>query len=444
MADPVRAITEAIPEEVMEVARRLRGAGHAVFVVGGAVRDLLLGRRPEDWDLATSARPDQMRPLFAGWRLVEVGARHGTLGVVAGGRVVEVTTFRVEGPYRDRRHPDFVRFVDTLREDLARRDFTVNALALDPSSGELHDPWGGLRDLERGLVRAVGDPAARFREDALRLLRAFRLVAEYGWDLDAATAEAVEACAPLATGVAAERVRTELERVLAAPHAGRALALMERHRLLGELFPGYDFGGVPWPALDRLPARVELRLAALLLAPHLAARPAPAARSTSAARATSPAAPAVRALLERWRFPAGVTTAVTAMVRAWPPPVPPYCGPGGPAADVALRRWMAAAGRDAAEGVALITRELLPGGEELHRRVSEELARRIPLSVEELPVSGRDVMEVLGTGPGPRVGAALRELLALVWEDPSLNDRKKLLGVLERRAAGAGEGTRRS
>ncbi|MEW5933875.1 MAG: hypothetical protein AB1816_09850, partial [Bacillota bacterium] len=171
-----------IPEEVMRVARRLRGAGHAVFVVGGAVRDLVAGRQPADWDLATSARPEQMRPLFADWRVIDVGARHGTLGLTVEERVVEVTTFRVEGPYGDRRHPDYVRFVDTLYEDLSRRDFTVNALALDPFTGDLHDPQGGVRDLRLGLIRAVGEAEARFREDALRLLRAFRLVAEYGWE----------------------------------------------------------------------------------------------------------------------------------------------------------------------------------------------------------------------------------------------------------------------
>lgn len=404
------------------VARRLREAGHAAFVVGGAVRDLLAGRQPGDWDLATSARPEVMRALFTGWRVIDVGARHGTLGVVPtpwpGGappvpRVVQVTTFRVEGPYGDRRHPDYVRFVATLYEDLARRDFTVNALALDPFSGELHDPYRGVADLERGLVRAVGDAEARFREDALRPLRAFRLVAEHGWEIEGDTARAIRTCVGLVAHVARERVRVELERILPAPHAGLALALMAGYGLLGVLFPGTDFSRVPWEAIDRLPPRVAVRLGALLRIARAPARP----------------------LVARWGFPAReaehavalATTRVDAGLLAGSP--------------LARRRWMAQVGRERARDLALVVRELEPAwGEAFYREVSRDLERGLPLTVEELPVSGHDVMEALGLTPGPEVGAVLRELLEAVWRDPSLCHRAALLSLMRRRLPGSASG----
>lgn len=441
----------------MRVARRLRGAGHAVFVVGGAVRDLVAGRQPADWDLATSARPDQMRPLFSDWRVIDVGARHGTLGLTVEERAVQVTTFRVEGPYGDRRHPDYVRFVDTLYEDLSRRDFTVNALALDPFTGDLHDPQGGVRDLRLGLIRAVGEAEARFREDALRLLRAFRLVAEYGWEIEPATARAIEECAPLAGEVASERVRVEWERIVQGLHAGRALALMVRHRLLGQLFPGLCFEQVPWDAIDRLPPRVDLRLAALLRASAAVGGPAgvsaPGAAGAAGASAAgtagvpevagaagpgagapgpgADAGPNLRGLLTRWRFPTRVVDSVVALAGARVDEA--LLRSDGPS----LRRWISEVGRERAADLALILRELLPErGEAFFGRVRGELERGVPVTVEELPVSGRDVMELLGLAPGPQVGAVLQDLLASVWDDPSRNDRETLLQLLRRRAPG--------
>lgn len=417
-----------IPEEVMRVARRLRGAGHAVFVVGGAVRDLVAGRQPADWDLATSARPDQMRPLFSDWRVIDVGARHGTLGLTVEERVVQVTTFRVEGPYGDRRHPDYVRFVDTLCEDLSRRDFTVNALALDPFTGDLHDPQGGVRDLRLGLIRAVGEAEARFREDALRLLRAFRLVAEYGWEIEPATARAIEECAPLAGEVASERVRVEWERIVQGLHAGRALALMVRHRLLGQLFPGLRFEQVPWDAIDRLPPRVDLRLAALLRASAPVA--GAAGPGAGAPGPGADAGPNLRGLLTRWRFPTRVVDSVVALAGTRVDEA--LLRSDGPA----LRRWISEVGRERAADLALILRELLPErGEAFFGRVRAELERGVPVTVEELPVSGRDVMELLGLAPGPQVGAVLQDLLASVWDDPSRNDRETLMQLLRRRAS---------
>ncbi|MFZ5768025.1 MAG: CCA tRNA nucleotidyltransferase [Bacillota bacterium] len=427
-----------IPGEVMTVARRVKEAGHAVYVVGGALRDLLLGQQPADWDLATSARPEEMYAVFAGWRLIDVGARHGTLAVIPAGAcgVVQVTTFRVEGPYGDHRRPDYVRFVSSLYEDLSRRDFTVNALALDPFTGELHDPWEGQQDIERGLVRAVGDAETRFREDALRPLRAFRLVAGHGWEIEPATSEAIARCASLVEKVAPERVRVELERILQGPRAGKALRLMGEHGLLAYLFPGAGFSRVSWDALDRLPPRVDLRLAALLQMadlrvagpPHTVELTPAGGRPAIPAQAQAPLEARVEAMVARWRFPSRVVEAVVALVIHQADEALLEATP------VRLRRWIAEVGRDRASDVARIAQVRWPGrGDALARRVRAELEGRLPTTVEELPVSGRDVMELLNLPPGPRVGQVLRELLEMVWDDPCLNDRETLCRLLRRR-----------
>ncbi len=192
----------------------LRGAGGAAQPGGGCVRDLLLGRVPGDWDVTTSARPEQVQALFS--HTIPTGVRHGTVTVAEGGMTIEVTTFRRESGYGDARHPDAVYFDADLPGDLARRDFTVNAMALGESL-DVIDPFDGRGDLKRRLIRAVGDPAARFSEDALRVLRGVRFAAQLGFDLEEGTAAAMETCAALVDRVSAERVRTEVEKILLSP-----------------------------------------------------------------------------------------------------------------------------------------------------------------------------------------------------------------------------------
>lgn len=203
-----------LPEPVERCCAALREAGHAAHPVGGCVRDLLLGRVPGDWDVTTSARPEEVQALFS--HTVPTGVKHGTVTVVEGEMAIEVTTFRRESGYTDARHPDAVAFDTDLTGDLARRDFTVNAMALDQEL-EVIDPFGGRDDLERGLIQAVGDPARRFSEDALRILRGVRFAAQLGFTLEADTAAAMEACAHLTDRVSAERVKTEVEKILLSP-----------------------------------------------------------------------------------------------------------------------------------------------------------------------------------------------------------------------------------
>ena len=182
----------SIPAAASRLLGALRRAGFEAYVVGGCVRDSLLGRTPGDWDICTSARPEQVRTVFSAYRQILTGEKHGTVAVIVGGTPYEITTYRVDGQYHDSRHPDAVQFVPQVQPDLARRDFTINAMAYNAAEG-LVDPFGGQKDLQNGLLRAVGEPQQRFTEDALRILRLYRFAARFGFTLDAATARAAAA-----------------------------------------------------------------------------------------------------------------------------------------------------------------------------------------------------------------------------------------------------------
>ena len=214
----------------------LHGAGHAAYAVGGCVRDSLLGLTPHDWDLCTSARPEQVMELFGEEKCIPTGLQHGTVTVKQGGRLYETTTFRTEGAYSDGRHPDAVCFVPDVREDLARRDFTINAMAYSAEEG-LIDPFGGRDDLAAHLVRAVGEPERRFEEDALRILRLYRFAARFGFAIDPATGAAARALGPHLDCVSAERIQEELLKLLAAPRPGSYLEPAVLAVILPELEP---------------------------------------------------------------------------------------------------------------------------------------------------------------------------------------------------------------
>ncbi len=211
-----------IPDHVRQLLEALRAAGYEACPVGGCVRDSLMGREPADWDICTAALPDQTRAVFAGRRLVDIGARHGTVAVVTDRGPVEITTYRTDGDYPDGRHPEHVAFVSSLEQDLARRDFTVNAMALAPD-GEIVDPFGGRADLAAGVIRCVGEPERRFGEDALRILRALRFASKLDFIIEPATARSAERDRTLLDKVSRERVLAELMGLLAGPGAGRVL-----------------------------------------------------------------------------------------------------------------------------------------------------------------------------------------------------------------------------
>ena len=242
----------------------LHAAGYAAYAVGGCVRDSLLGRTAHDWDLCTSALPQQVMELFGAERCIPTGLQHGTVTIKYGGQLYETTTFRTEGSYTDGRHPDEVQFVPDVREDLARRDFTINAMAYNEAEG-LVDPFGGQKDLQNGLLRAVGEPQQRFTEDALRILRLYRFAARFGFALDAATARAARQLAPHLDCISAERIQEELAKLLAAPQPGAYLEPAVLAVVLPELTP--ENLTAAKPVVDACPAGKEnlpVRWAALL------------------------------------------------------------------------------------------------------------------------------------------------------------------------------------
>ena len=244
---------------------RLHGAGYAAYAVGGCVRDSLLGRIPQDWDLCTSARPEQVLALFGERQCIPTGLQHGTVTIKYGGQLYETTTFRTEGAYTDGRHPDEVHFVPDVRQDLARRDFTINAMAYNDAEG-LIDPFGGQQDLQQGILRAVGDPATRFEEDALRILRLYRFAARFGFAIDPPTGQAARALCAHLDCVSVERIEEELSKLLAAP----APAAYLDEKILKVIVPELSAPALQAakPVVDACPAGTEdlpVRWAALLM-----------------------------------------------------------------------------------------------------------------------------------------------------------------------------------
>jgi tRNA nucleotidyltransferase (CCA-adding enzyme) len=419
---------------VLRVLGTLGRAGHRSWIVGGAVRDLLLRRvrhDPDEFDVATPATPEQVQALFP--RVLPTGIEHGTVTVLEGGKRVEVTTFRSEGAYEDGRRPSSVRFLGDLHEDLARRDFTVNALAWDPLAREFRDPFGGVADLRRKVIRAVGVASERFAEDGLRPLRAVRFASQLGFRLDRRTREAIPAAAPVVGQVSRERVAEELSRLLSGRHAGHALELLEGTGLLQ----------VVLPHLGERPAG-GVRHAVRVARDVVGDGPADVADAGGAERVRLlrlagllhdlPAEVAMRSVVEL-RLPNRLAVGVAARVAAGgcltgrPPP--------DPAGGTAVRRWLADVGLEVARDLldlwaadarhqGAATRARLAAVARLRSRVRRELSGRPPLTVGELALDGRAVMRLTGIPGGPAVGEALRHLLDRVVEDPSANRPDRL------------------
>ena len=427
------------PAAVRGIVDTLEEAGFETWCVGGAVRDALLGHPGLDWDVATAASPQQVRRLFR--RTVPVGIEHGTVGVLdREGRMHEVTTFRRD-VRTDGRHA-VVEFGASLEEDLARRDFTINAIAYSPSRGELRDPFDGQGDLSRGLMRAVGDPAARLAEDRLRALRAIRFAARFGFRIEPRTWQAIVDSAPHLGRLSAERVKQELEKTMEqVSRPGRAIALWRDAGALGALVPPLATIEDRWlEALDCLPApgprarprrRLD-RLTMLLLS--LGGREAEG--TARALRFANADAAWIGAMADRW---ASLGDEMTATIAE------------GTASDGTIRRWAAVAGRTRLAPLlrlaAALWRVDLAAGRQapeavavraLYRRAIR-VAYRDPIEIGDLAVDGDDLRRA-GIPPGPLLGRILHALLARVIEDPSLNRRETLVGLaLEIRARLTGE-----
>ena len=442
---------KTVPADVMAVLRTLRGASKQAWLAGGAVRDILCGATAQDFDVATDALPEQVVALFP--RVIPTGMQHGTVTVLSGQHKVEVTTFRGEGPYLDGRRPSSVSFLGDIDGDLARRDFTVNAIAWDPIAGVLRDPFSGLEDLRRRRLRAVGDPLARFREDGLRPLRAVRFASTLRLALDPPTRLAIPEALDVFARVAMERVRDELSKLLVrgAPPS-RGLRLLLRSGLLAHIVPelleSVNFGQNRfhrWDVwrhtlrcVDAAPPDLVVRLAALL---HDVGKPRSAAPKEGApgehtfydheklgARLTTD-------ILERLKFPRRETERVALLVAEHNWHYLPEWNDGtvrrvlariGPEELPALwklrRADLRARGRLVEEGLA--------NQAAAETRFQREVDRASALKVTDLAIDGEDVMRELRIGPGRQIGEVLSRLLERVLDDPDLNTPEQLIRLL--------------
>jgi tRNA nucleotidyltransferase (CCA-adding enzyme) len=449
-----RVPTEAIPTPVVGICHALREAGHRAWVVGGSLRDMILGIDVGDWDIATSARPQQVRRVFR--RVIPTGIEHGTVTVLHEGGQYEVTTLRGETSYSDGRRPDQIFFVDDIESDLARRDFTINAIAFDPLEGVTVDPFGGLADLERRLVRAVGDPLERFHEDGLRVLRAARFVATLEFALDANTEEAIRPTLGTFRKVSHERVRVEWLKALQAREPSRAFEVMRRTGIMEVTLPElleqvgceqnryhtYDVWTHSMVCVDAMRGDAIERLAALL---HDLGKPRARERSERTGDYTFYNHERVGAdMASRWlhayRYSKAERDKVVRMIRHH------LLGYEPRWSDAAVRRFMRRVGLDLIDPLLRLARadaeakgrpvhQELALIDELEARMAAQRTAGAPLSTKGMAISGQDVMARLGIPPGPAVGRILERLLERVLEDPHLNQRETLLALVEEVAA---------
>ena len=439
----------AAPKPVLAVMAQLHDADYEAFIVGGCVRDALLGLEPHDWDMTTNATPAQMKEAV-GFRSIDTGLKHGTITFLVDGEPIETTTYRTDGTYSDGRHPDSIAFARTLEEDLARRDFTVNAMAWAPQTGVV-DPFDGTQDLQNRLLRCVGDARERFSEDGLRVMRALRFAAVYGFDIEEATAQAVHDRKWMLQAVSAERISTELAKMMRAPD-GRHLAKIADEfadvlfQVIPELAPTWHFDQENpyhdrdlWTHLLDTMAAVEpdpdLRLAALL---HDIGKPSVKTKGDDGiahylGHAEAGAA-IVEPLLRRLKFSRRVIDEVTFLVAQhdhWPS-----------ATKKSARRFLARCGDEptARKVLALMKADRAAHSEKLsvrsidsldgvERYLDAVLAENTAFSVKDLAVSGDDLL-AMGWPESPALGAELSRLFDLVLAGDVPNERDALLAAI--------------
>jgi putative nucleotidyltransferase with HDIG domain len=436
-----------IPPILKEVAGIFNRAGKQAFLVGGAVRDILRGKKAHDWDLATDARPEEVIALFK--KVIPTGIRHGTVTILYKGNALETTTFRTESDYTDGRRPGRVEYAAAIEEDLSRRDFTMNAMALELPGGRLVDPFGGAEDIRRKLIRCAGRAEERFNEDGLRPLRALRFAAQLGFAVDGAALAAIPGALKTTAKVSPERVRDELDKILVSPKPSAAFLPMEKTGLLALLLPDLAAcRGVEQKGCHRF----DVLDHSLLACDYAAAKGFPL-RVILAALFHDLGKPHTRKLkdgvwtfyhhekesarlagniLRAYRYPNALTGAAVHLIEehmfcyddAW--------------TDAAVRRFIIRAGEEnledlyalrradafGAAGIAPSPALLLP----LMRRVETVLAQSRAFSLKDLAVSGKD-LTALGVKPGPSMGIILKELLETVVDDPALNTKEKLLEI---------------
>lgn len=416
--DAKTRLATAVPANVRDVCNTLTRAGHQAVAVGGAVRDALLGRAPGDWDIASSARPEEVMVLFR--NTIPTGLAHGTVTIVTGRGEhthVEVTAFRGEDGYSDGRRPDRVQFGVSLVEDLARRDLVVNAIAYDPANDRIIDPFGGQADLERRVLRAVGDAVVRFTEDGLRVMRAVRLAAQLDFALDPTTEAGIAPALPSLTKVSRERVSDELRKLLATALPSRGLAIARRTGIVRNIAPELDAAiaetqtGQWMERIDRAPS--QLRLPALFVPLGERDRVIRVMKQLKFSNAEAQLSGAL----------AGAFAAAAARADSLPPTA------------ASIRKQFSILGRDTAHLLLALWEIEEPKPQQF---VVGQGVINDPFMVKDLAVAGADLMQAFALSPGPIVGQLLDRLHDYVLEDPTRNTREQLLA----RAAEAARPTR--
>lgn len=427
-------LLDFIPESVREVLEKLVMKGFSVWVVGGALRDFLLGLTPNDWDLATNASPEKVSALFS--RVIPTGIKHGTVRIVLPDRYIESTSFAVSKGAG-------------IEGDLGRRDFTMNAMALSYPDGCFVDPFGGAQDLRKGILRATGDAFVRFREDPLRTLRAGRLISVYGFDLEQETFEALKAEASGLGRVATERIRDELFKMLVGPYFVKSFEKMVLGGVVEKILPelagqggvqrdgAADWISVVADPVQNCPPRLRVRLAALLNRVTLVSRGFEPGKWSGGAQKSQLGVQTALSVMERLRVPHKLQREVDLIIRGLLPEDALSWS------DAEIRRFLARTGEGYLEDVLAVSFamfraehdgcELCAAFERFRQRVDKVLATNPPLHIRDLALSGSDVMNILNLGPGPEVGAIIRWLYELVLEDPSLNSAKFLSNLLNKR-----------
>jgi len=415
-------------------------------VVGGAVRDLVDGREPGDFDIATDALPSDVKVVFR--RVIPTGIKHGTVTVLVKGESIEVTTFRTESAYSDRRHPDSVEFVPTLEEDLSRRDFTFNGMAIDPVNEKFTDPFGGAEDLRSRIVRAIGPPLDRFNEDSLRLLRAIRFATQFEASIEPETFDALRTAAPNLLKVSAERIRDELVKILSSRRPSRGFRLMRDSNTLQVVVPElsecigveqrglhrFDVFDHSLMACDAAPAdSLDLRLSALF---HDIGKPRSLEVLPDGTRTFHGhdrlSSEMTAAILRRLRFSNAVIDRVTTLIRHHMFSYTPEW------TDAAVRRFLARVGRENVDDLMELRRADseartgepadLRGLAEMGRRISSVTDAEHALTISDLSINGNDLADA-GIPKGRAMGTVLEHLLETVLDDPALNRRDRLTEI---------------
>ncbi len=461
-----------IPQEVIGVVHELTKAGFSAYLVGGCVRDIILGLEPKDWDVTTNATPEEIQKIFSRRSVAEVGTptqsvgagtvyenTFGTVGVKTNSedqrlKIVEVTTFRLEGKYTDKRHPDEVRFAKTIEEDLSRRDFTINAMAMEVESGKfkmesgynLVDPFNGRLDIKERIIRTVGDPLLRFGEDALRLMRAVRLAAELDFQIESATSHAIEEKAGELEMITKERIRDEFIKILEARNAARGIILLEELGLLRFVLPELSRGVSVGQnkhhiytvfehnvrALDYAASKgysLLVRISSLL---HDVGKPASkrgeGPDSTFYSHERIGARLAAQAL-DRLKFPRDFSDKVVHLVGSHM-----FYYNVGEVSEAGIRRFLRRVGVENLDDL-LKVHEADRIGSGVPKAVPYKIrhllfmidkVRHDPISPKMLKVNGEDVMKLLGIAPGPRVGYVLSIILEDILDDPKRNTKEYL------------------